>query len=455
MNKKVLAIASIAVFVLYVTSIFYSSYIVLSFNDKNLAATSQEPLKIFGGSSSNNSNVNSDVIIATDQTKINDIESDNSSENRTTFITTTTTTTGFHSRVNSDELFDLENIPTFMKDYFEWHGRQLQIMKEDARKSETDGNDSEENDDYLANHRFLVLRCAGGKNNRKEYVIDRCGGLSDRLKPLPLFLWYAATTNRILFIRWDRNRPAPIETFMMPGNIWNWTIPDALLRKIDKLEENIGIDNNNGGENFTRLYFDGLGVHQMLRKIGDHAVWMIEGNDYSGGYTRYANFVNAAIKMSSASSVSDAVSALKLRPGDALYENFYHDLFHITFRPSSGVQTLLSAYFYDPKTNENIEREKENEDTGDGVSSMSKSWLPVPLQRNRYAVAHYRAKYPGEPYRETQNRTILREITIHAVECAKSRASGARLLKNPRNTSSSTTLAKGVSAVYFASDTGK
>merc|ERR1711935_209826 len=96
---------------------------------------------------------------------------------------------------------------------------------------------------------------------------------------------------------------------------------------------------------------------------------------------------------------------------------------------------------------------KENKDTKDGVSSMSKSWLPVPLQRNRYAVAHYRAKYPGEPYRETQNRTILRETTIHAVECAKSRASGARLLKNPRNTSSSTTLAKGVSAIYFVSDT--
>jgi len=83
--------------------------------------------------------------------------------------------------------------------------------------------------------------------------------------------------------------------------------------------------------------------------------------------------------------------------------------------------------------------------------------LPVPLQRNQYAVAHYRAKFPQEPYRETQNRTLLRETTIHAVECAKSRVSnGSTLLarNNPPNRSSTAAaLAKEVFAVYVASDT--
>jgi hypothetical protein len=376
----------------------------------------------------------------------NNIGSDNVSENRTTIITPTS---DFHPRVDSEELFDLENIPAFMKDYFEWHGQQLQQMKEDAEKWENNGNDSEENDVYLSNYRFLVLRCAAGKNNgRKNVVEDRCGGLSDRLKPFPLFLWYAATTNRILYIRWGRKRPAAIETFMVPGSSWNWTFPDMVLRKIEKLEENNVSGNNNHNENFTRLYFDGsTNQHkQMLNKIGDQKVWMIEGNDFTGGSSRYENYVNTAIKTASAStsvhplSHGDMFSASKLRPGDALYENFYHDLFHASFRPSSGVDKLLGAYFHVPK---------------DEFSSTSRSWLPVPLQRNQYAVAHYRAKYPREPYRETWNRTILRETTIHAVECVKSRVSSSKVLNNSQNMSSTATSAKGVFAVYVASDTGE
>ena len=372
----------------------------------------------------------------------NNIGSDNVRENRTAAIPPTS---DFHPRVESKQLFDLENIPAFMKAYFEWHGQQLQQIKEDAEKWENNGNDSEENDAYLSNYRFLVLRCAAGKNNGgKNVVEDRCGGLSDRLKPFPLFLWYAATTNRILYIRWGRKRPAAIETFMVPGSSWNWTFPDVLLRKIGKLEENNASSNSNHNENFTRLYFDGSTKQQkqMLHKIGDQNVWMIEGNDFTGGSLRYENYVNTAIKTASTSTSvhSDVFSASKLRPGDALYENFYHDLFHASFRPSSEVDKLLDAYFHAQK---------------DEFSSTSRSWLPVPLQRNQYAVAHYRAKYPMEPYRETWNRTILRETTIHAVECAKSRVSNSKVRHDPQNMSSTATVTKGVSAVYVASDTGK
>jgi hypothetical protein len=370
------------------------------------------------------------------------IGSDNVSRNRTATITTISE---FHPRVESKELFDLENIPAFMKNYFEWHGQQLQQIKKDAKKWENDGNGSKEKDAYLSNYRFLVLRCAAGKNNGGTNVVeDRCGGLSDRLKPFPLFLWYAATTNRILFIRWGKKRPAAIETFMVPGSSWNWTFPDVLLRKIEELEENNVSSNSNHNENFTRLYFDGSTNQQkqMLNKIGDQDVWMIEGNDFTGGSLRYETYVNAAIKTASQSTSvhSDAFSASELRPGDTLYENFYHDLFHASFRPSSGVDKVLGAYFRDQK----------NE-----FSSASRSWLPVPLQRNQYAVAHYRAKFPREPYRETWNRTILRETTIHAVECAKSRVSKSKVRNDPQNMSSTATLAKRVSAVYVASDTGK
>ena len=368
------------------------------------------------------STINLHYYASTTEQKVSD-EVDTFIRNRTSSITPNS---GVPTRVDSEELVDLQNIPPFMTDYFEWHGRQLQQMKKDAKFAGKNGNNREESYAYLRNYRFLVLRCAASKSNDGGKTIeDRCGGLSDRLKPFPLFIWYAATTNRILFIRWGKDRPAPIQTFMVPGEVWNWTFPDVLMRKIEKLEESASV-NKNQSENFSRLYFEGLtNQHrQMLNKIGDHSVWMVEANDFTGGRARYEDFVNTAIKTASAPNPDiDMFLASKLRPRDALYETFYHDLFHATFRPSAGVQSLLDAYFYVPQ---------------DKVSSESRSWLPVPLQRNQYAVAQFRASYPKEPYRVTQNRTILRETSIHAVECAKSRVGGSKL-----------------SNIYVTSDTGE
>jgi hypothetical protein len=103
----------------------------------------------------------------------------------------------------------------------------------------------------------------------------------------------------------------------------------------------------------------------------------------------------------------------------------------------------LNAYFQDPDPTNNNNNNNNNTDSNSNdtdreinnmkatnlnlsfsmnfFESMSKSWLPVPLQRNQYIVAHYRATFPMEPYRETNNRTILYETTLHAIECAKSR----------------------------------
>ena len=325
-------------------------------------------------------------------------------------------------QVGSEALINMENIPPFMKDYFDWHRKQLQQMKEDAELSNTHGNSNGENDDYLRNYRFLVLRCASTKSNG-EVVKDRCGGLSDRLKAFPLFIWYAAKTNRILFIRWGNNRPAPIQTFLSPGNFWNWTFPDVLLRKIEELEES-----DNSDESFSRVYRDGTNREhkQLLAKIQDSGIWMVEGNDYTGGAQRYESFVNTAINERQENGAGQSSSGMiaMLRPEDAVYQNFYHDVFHATFRPSPGVQKLLDAYFYVPE---------------EDVALQSRSWLPVPLRQNHYAMAQYRATYPGEPYKATGNKTTLRNTSHHAVECAKSRVASA----------------KEVSNIYVTSDTGK
>ncbi len=326
------------------------------------------------------------------------------------------------NRDDTVKLIDFDKIPPYIRDYLEWHGQQLQKMNEEAdmlsRKNATD----EELDEHLGKYRFLVLRCVGGSNDdgRKfNEFKDRCGGTSDRIRSFPLFIWYAATSNRILFFRWSR--PAPLEAFMMPGSTWNWTVPDAVSRKIDQFESHTA-----GDKQFSRWYFDGRSAKKLQGRIRKKDAWMVEGNDYSGGSEMYTKLVSGAMNATEDWTKSGLFS--KLRPEDAHYENFYHDLFHATFRPSPGVGEILDSYFYDPKNDE--------------TSSPSRLRLPVPMKRNRYAVAHYRAQYPREPYlRSKKNQTVLKETAIHAVECTKSRAG-------------STTSSTGASAVYLMSDTG-
>lgn len=315
-----------------------------------------------------------------------------------------------------------DNIPAFMKEYFRWHGKQLLRIQQDAQNA--NGEDLA----FLKNYRFLVLRCVGN---------DRCGGLSDRLKGFPLFLWYAATTDRILLIRWGDNRPAPIETFLQPGSFWNWTVPNVLSQKLNRMESTTDTTISMDSTEFQRLYFHGVQRESVVMdKLKDPKLWMVEGNHYDGK-TAYSQLVNAAIEANEdeikrSSSPSSSVSFSNLQPRDADFRNFYHDLFHATFRPSSRVSELLGAFFYAPKTHTEAD-------------AVPRSWLPVPLQPNRYVVSQFRAAYPGEPYRTNGNKTILRETTIHAVECAKARVEFSR--GNSTNGA--------VSAVYVTSDTGE
>eukprot|EP00536_Pseudo-nitzschia_multiseries_P009916 jgi/Psemu1/325846/estExt_fgenesh1_pg.C_2890009 len=329
----------------------------------------------------------------------------------------------------AEELINSDNIPVFMKDYFRWHGKELEKLHKDSKQTGNDNDNGNGNDEYLAKYRFLVLRCAG---------TDRCGGTSDRLKTFPLFIWYAATTNRILLFRWG-SRPASLESFLTPGPYWNWTVPDVVMRKIDEIVEDSQRNNTKGGVSFSHMYFDPrtkIG-RKRTAQIGDQAIWMVEGNDFSGGANKYAKFVNSVLNDTSSSVDLGLVPRIKVLPRDAQYKNFYHDLFHATFRPSQGVEQKLSEFFCD--AGQIQDNDNDNDLSPSSPAPASASCLPIPLQHNRYVVAHFRAKYPGTTYRETNNKTWVRETTYHAVTCAKTRV-GSSL--------SSTT-----EAVYLASDT--
>jgi hypothetical protein len=299
-------------------------------------------------------------------------------------------------------LFNRSNIPKFMMDYFEWHGQQLKKLHSGEiswtphivnKGDVTNGSRNKTYHTHKSNQteifpRFLIMRCIQG---------DRCGGTSDRLKAFPLFIWLAQVSDRILFIRWGRYRPFPITEFLRPGVLWNWTVPEPMLHMLEEGDQNPRLDTTGDksqhiveANHYRRAYYDGTKFKLLQQSTLDQTIWVVEGNDYSGGASRYHNLVAKTVPPEGGQE-------------DVNYTNFYHDLFHGSFLPSSAIERLLLAYVDQDYPNDSIQP----------VQS-----LPVRMQQNGYVVAHYRAKYPGEPYRQTWNVSLLEQTVLHAVNCA-------------------------------------
>lgn len=96
-------------------------------------------------------------------------------------------------------------MPVWMQDYFHWHAQARAQMKQDHSRWKS--------------FRFLMLQCLPGSR--------KCGGTADRLKPLPLMIWMARQSKRVLLIKWGR--PAELEEFLLPpqGGL-DWRVPEWL-----------------------------------------------------------------------------------------------------------------------------------------------------------------------------------------------------------------------------------
>lgn len=108
-------------------------------------------------------------------------------------------------------------IPVWMKDYFAWHTQQRRLL--------TESNWTES--------KFLVVACFKSA--------ESCGGIADRLAPIPFLLRLAADSKRLLFIAWGK--PRPLEEFLRPpqGGM-DWTTPDWLLKNFEMHGEAITDD---------------------------------------------------------------------------------------------------------------------------------------------------------------------------------------------------------------------
>jgi len=108
------------------------------------------------------------------------------------------------------QLISSNELPPWMRQYFTWHASQrTQCMQPPTNNDQQSWQKC----------KYLLLQCLPGSK--------KCGGTADRLKPLPLMLWVAHTSQRILLIKWGR--PAELEEFLLPpqGGM-DWRVPDWL-----------------------------------------------------------------------------------------------------------------------------------------------------------------------------------------------------------------------------------
>jgi len=76
-----------------------------------------------------------------------------------------------------------DDLPQWMEEYFAWH-----------RSTKSSITSSNWNDTH-----YLILSCF------ESY--DHCGGISDRLRPLPMLVWEAHQSQRLLLIWWNKPKP--------------------------------------------------------------------------------------------------------------------------------------------------------------------------------------------------------------------------------------------------------
>jgi hypothetical protein len=273
-------------------------------------------------------------------------------------------------------------IPAWMKEYMDWHSSVVPTLTLDN----------------WDRHKYLILRCF-----RKD---ERCGGVSDRLKPVPLVVLAAQRSKRILFIDWDR--PCPLSEFLVPppgGFQWN---PPSFLLSILQEHPSLVLSR----------------ASNLIEKcMGNTVLVQIHIHDTLGGMTQYDGEL-----------------------GTGSFQQVYHDLFRIFFVPSPGVQRLIDLQLQlrtvqtKDKHNSNI-ADSTTTDTTVQLQLQQQSHntpTPVVLVEGEYSVAHYRAEYGREVKRHPKltEPSFIRKVALNAIRCA------SELQPNQQR----------VVPIYFASD---
>jgi hypothetical protein len=158
---------------------------------------------------------------------------------------------------------------------------------------------------------------------------------------------------------------------MVPGEQLNWTVPESLVPLLDS-------------NTTSKVFFGGKALNQIVKSAHKPSIWLVEGGAQMAGGDLFRHVVTG-LKGDDSENV-----------GVANPPEFFHEMFLALFRPTPTLRTL-------------VEHQMQQLD----------------LWPNQFVTAHIRAKYPGEPYRETWNVTLLQRTVTNAVDCASSLVSSA------------------------------
>ncbi len=206
--------------------------------------------------------------------------------------------------------------PQWLEEYLDWHrGTKNQLTRSnwDATK-------------------YLIVGCFE--------TYDNCGGISDRLKPLPMLLWEAYQTHRILLIWWEK--PKSLEEWFVPPNYGDggidWTVPlflkEEILKAQPKIRDSKGVHYL---DNWKRRDKFRMGSSQQRA-----VVYKIQSPD--AGEEHYVEEQILHAKKSSGSNFSN--DTLASSPSSIIgttYQDVFHQLFRRFFTPSPRLAELLNS----------------------------------------------------------------------------------------------------------------
>jgi hypothetical protein len=190
------------------------------------------------------------------------------------------------SSSNATNIWTKSNkIPGWMKEYFDWHHDQRQQHL---------------NKEQWTQLRFMVIQCLD--------EFKKCGGTSDRLKPLPSLIRTAARSKRLLFIYW--NRPCALEEFLLPpaGGL-DWRVPDWLADEL-----------NHEGPLL-------LGDHYKRGALQDTRTVRVQYQSYDGG----AGWYDELLERDKGTNTTI----------EASFDDVYHDVWEAVFTPSPPIASAI------------------------------------------------------------------------------------------------------------------
>jgi hypothetical protein len=255
-------------------------------------------------------------------------------------------------------------IPQWMKDYFAWHNEQ--------RSWFLDRHPEQWNNGSL--HYYLV-ECTSRYR--------ACGGLADRLGPLPLHVQVAASSDppRLLLLHWSK--PAPLESFLLPprGGV-DWRVPGWLReqfdRHLDRTEQTVALQ--------LRDLVEAIRAPDQVLLVRTKFQSHWHGSSDYDSMMLLNHSSSAAIQRHRRDARSGIVPPL---PAEPAFAQVYHDLWRIFFTPVSAVAERIETL----------------------MGQLS-------LRPGSYLAIHLRALYGRSPVRamgEIQSRTqnLIRCATVH------------------------------------------